>query len=171
MTITGVQVVARVALVVVAAVVVQVSVAVDFGVLGVRPEVLLWIVAAVAVVEGPRRGAVVGFSLGLLYDFYLLTPLGLTALVYLLVGYGTGGLQLALAAQTRWLRMASIGAATSVGVVLWVLVGQLFDATDATAAGAVRVALVAGTVNALAGAAAMRIATWMYAPERLVRST
>lgn len=170
MTVAHLQTFARVALVVLVAVVVQVSIAADFGIFGVRPEVLLWIVACVGVSWGPRRGAVVGFALGLLYDVYLQTPLGVTALVYLLVGYGIGALQLSLAAQTRWLRMVAIGAATALGVVLWVVVGGLFDAVDATVPSIARVALVAGAVNVLIGPPGVRVARWMYAPAAPVRA-
>lgn len=160
----------RCAGIVLVAAVLQVGVVSSLSLLGVRPELTLLLAVAAGVAAGPDRGAVVGFSLGLAYDLFLQTPLGLTALVYSLVAYGAGAVQLQMATQRRPARMLCVGAGTAVGIVGWVVAGRLLDAVGPTALTTVRVALVAGLVNAVAAVPATRLWRWVFAdvtPNRL----
>ena len=55
------------------------------------PELVLLVVVAVAMLEGPEAGAMVGFAGGLLQDLTnSLTPVGLSCLAFVLVGFGAG---------------------------------------------------------------------------------
>lgn len=54
------------------------------------PDVLLVVVVAFALVEGPLAGTLTGFASGLLLDLGADHELGRAALVYALVGYGAG---------------------------------------------------------------------------------
>jgi len=66
----------------------------DVRVRGVHPDLMLLVAVAGGIVAGPSAGAVLGFSVGLLTDLlFLETPLGLSAMVFCLVGYGVGLLQ------------------------------------------------------------------------------
>lgn len=151
------------------AVIAQVSVASSLSLFGVRPELTLLLAVAAGVSGGPDRGAVVGFALGLAYDLFLQSPLGLTALVYALVAYAAGSVQLQMAAHRRSSRMLFVGAGTIVGIVGWVLVARLVDAASPTFAALARVALVAGLINALAGLAATRLWAWVFATDGSTR--
>ena len=57
---------------------------------GGAPDLLLVLVVAFALAEGPRSGAVTGFVAGLLADLGADHELGRTALVLAVVGYSTG---------------------------------------------------------------------------------
>jgi rod shape-determining protein MreD len=60
---------------------------------GVVPDLVLVVVVAFALVEGPRSGTLTGFAAGLLADLGADHALGRLALVYALVGYLAGLLE------------------------------------------------------------------------------
>ena len=85
-------VVLRWTLVVVTAAVFQIGLAPDFPVVGIVPDLLLAVAMAAGVAAGPRRGAIIGFWCGLLFDLMRPGPLGLSALAYAVCAYGVGSL-------------------------------------------------------------------------------
>ena len=80
----------RLGVVVLVALVLQVCLFSRFSYEGARPDVMILVAIAAGLVAGAERGALVGFVAGLAYDVVLTTPLGLSALVYCLVGYAVG---------------------------------------------------------------------------------
>jgi rod shape-determining protein MreD len=58
--------------------------------LGVVPELMYLVTIVVAVLEGPREGALVGFIAGMAQDFLIPGPKGVTALTLTLLGYTMG---------------------------------------------------------------------------------
>lgn len=162
-------VLARAFAVVVVVLLVQVTVAGELRFAGVQAELLLGLAASAGVVAGPDRGAMVGFAAGLAYDTFLQSPIGLTALVYAAVAYATGVVQLQLASQTRRARMASVGLATTGGVVLWVGLAWVLDQAQVPALTLAKVAVVAGVVNAAWALAGTRLLAWVFAPDRVAR--
>ena len=68
----------------------QVTVAVDLGVLRGYPDLVCIAVVGAALVRGCEIGALAGFGAGLLLDALTGQPLGLSALVYCLVGFAAG---------------------------------------------------------------------------------
>ena len=158
-------VIGRTAGIVLLAAVIQVSAASSLSLFGVRPELSLLLAVAAGVAGGPDRGAVVGFFLGLSYDLFLQTPLGLTALVYALVAYGAGAIQLQMTSHRHPARMLFIGVGTMLGIIAWVIVGRLLDAVGPSVATTLRVAAVAGAVNAVVGLPATRLWSWVFAPQ------
>jgi rod shape-determining protein MreD len=64
--------------------------AAHFSFLGVTADVFVIVVVLVAVATGATKGLVFGFVAGLLADVAFLDPLGVHALMYLLIGYGVG---------------------------------------------------------------------------------
>ena len=80
------------AIVLIVVLVLQVELFSDTRLFDVMPELLLGTTVAAAWAAGAERGATVGFCAGLLYDLFLPTPLALTALTYVLIGYGVGTL-------------------------------------------------------------------------------
>jgi rod shape-determining protein MreD len=151
------------------AVILQVGVMSSLSLLGVRPELTLLLAVSAGLAGGPDRGAVVGFSLGLLYDLFLQTPLGMTALVHAVVAYAAGSVQLQMATHRRSGRMLFVGVGTALGVLGWVVAGSLLDAVTTTVGASLRVALVAGVVNAVAALPVTRLWAWVFAPDAPAR--
>jgi len=80
-------------LLVVLAVVLQATVLARLPLPGAAPDLVLTVVVAVGLVEGPRAGMLVGVAAGLLSDLAGDAELGRLALVHLVVGYLAGLLQ------------------------------------------------------------------------------
>jgi len=80
----------RVAAVVCVTVVVQEGILNGLVVGGAHPDAFLVLAVAAGLVAGPQTGAVIAFAVGLVADLFVLTPFGLSALVYVLVAFGVG---------------------------------------------------------------------------------
>jgi rod shape-determining protein MreD len=93
----------RMTLLIVMVVLVQVTLFPHLRIAGVVPDLGLVAALAVGYHDGPEAGATVGFCMGLGFDLFLDTPLGLYALAYALVGYGVGVIESGLLRSPRWL--------------------------------------------------------------------
>ena len=91
---------------------------------GGLPDLLLVLVVAFALVEGPRSGTVTGFVTGLLADLRADHELGRLALVYALVGYLAGLLQ-DDRPRSALLPVATVAAAAAGAVTVYALEGLL----------------------------------------------
>ncbi len=80
----------RLAVVLVAAVLLQTAVAPHLRLLGANPDFALIAVVCVALVKGSETGAVFGFLTGMLTAVALMEPFGLSAFVFVLVGFFAG---------------------------------------------------------------------------------
>ncbi|WP_018634856.1 rod shape-determining protein MreD [Parafrankia elaeagni] len=98
------------------AVVLQVSVVARLGAPLGRPDLVLVLLAVVALIEGPLLGAVLGFAVGLLADLLSSHVIGQTALVLCLVGYLTG-LVMNAAERSIAVPLAAVGAAAALGTL------------------------------------------------------
>jgi rod shape-determining protein MreD len=144
----------RIVAVLVAAVVVHRIVADVVTVGGTSPDTLLVVAAAAGLVGGPRRGAVIGFSAGLAADLFLLTPFGLAALVYCVVGYASGEFSGTVVRSARWIPLVAVSIAATLGQVLFAFAaatvgwGQLVSA---------KLPLAALTIGVLGGTLALAV--------------
>jgi rod shape-determining protein MreD len=84
---------ARVALLVIVAVVVQETVISQISIFGVNADVTPLVVMAIGLLTGSLPGAIVGFFCGLLVDTLLVQTLGITSLLYIVIGYWSGRLR------------------------------------------------------------------------------
>lgn len=151
----------RLALVVVAAVVLQTTVfSAGLRVFGVMPDLCLVLTIAVAYYQGPERGAAFGFAAGLAIDLFLSTPLGLSALSFALVGYGVAVLQSGLVRASRWIAPIMGGLGGLAGGTLFVCIGALAGQDHLLALRSVKVVLIAGAYDALLAFVAFPIARW-----------
>jgi rod shape-determining protein MreD len=57
---------------------------------GAHPDVMIVLPVTVGIVAGAEAGALIGFFSGVAADLLLPTPFGLSAFVFVLVGYGVG---------------------------------------------------------------------------------
>ncbi|MCU1375711.1 MAG: rod shape-determining protein MreD [Actinomycetia bacterium] len=91
----------------------------------VGADVMLLVAIASGVVAGPERGATMGFVAGLLADFFLQTPFGLSALTYCLVGWAVGSFQTRILHATWWIPVLTAAFATAAGVLLFAVLGAV----------------------------------------------
>lgn len=82
--------IARLVVILLVAVLLQSTVAAHIRILGADPDFALIIVVCVALLKGSEIGAVFGFLTGALVSVALMEPLGLSAFVFVLVGYFAG---------------------------------------------------------------------------------
>ena len=150
----------RTALVVLGAFVLQVCLFSHLTVFGVTADLMLLLAITAGLASGPERGAVVGFAAGLLIDVTLNTPLGLSALVYALVGYFVGGLQHAVLGSTWYTPVVVSAGASAVGVLLYAVFGLIVGQTEWLTPHTLVVALLVGVMNGLLSPLALRFMRW-----------
>lgn len=80
----------RLVLVALVAVVIQDAAISQITLFGVSADVMPLVVMSVGLLCGSMTGAVMGFGAGLLVDLLLVQTLGITSLLYLLIGYWSG---------------------------------------------------------------------------------
>lgn len=80
----------RLSVVLVTALVLQVALLDQVVVFGAHPDVMVLLPAAAGLAAGAQRGAVVGFAAGLVADLAVQLPYGISALAFVLVGFGAG---------------------------------------------------------------------------------
>jgi rod shape-determining protein MreD len=160
---------ARAVLVVVAALVLQISLVADLRVAGAVGDLMLVVVVAAGLTGGADRGATYGFAAGVAYDLVLDTPFGLSALTYALVGYAVGMAAAVLMRTSGWWPLAVAAAAGVVQAVLYTSLGNLigvaypFDEVPG-------IAFVLALVGALLIVPALRVLWWVHGhsePDRL----
>jgi rod shape-determining protein MreD len=115
------------AAVVVAAVLLQSTVLAELRLAGVRPDVLVLSVVAVAMASGPTSGAVFGFSAGLVADLLFDLPVGVSALVYTAVGFAVGTVRVYVTSYRPLVHLALAGAASLASVWCSGLLLRVFD--------------------------------------------
>jgi rod shape-determining protein MreD len=81
---------ARLGLILLMAVVVQVAILNGIVIAGAHADLFLALAIAAGLAGGPQRGAVMAFVTGLVADLFVPTPYGLSALCYVLVAFGVG---------------------------------------------------------------------------------
>jgi rod shape-determining protein MreD len=74
-------------------VVVQEAAISQISIFGTSAELSVLVVMAVGLIAGSVPGAVMGFAVGLLVDMVLVQTLGVTSLLYIIIGYGAGRLR------------------------------------------------------------------------------
>ena len=83
----------RIALLALIVVLVQIAAIAQISVFGATPDIVPLVVASVGLLAGPVPGALAGFGAGLLVDVALIQTLGVSSLVYVIVGHFAGRLR------------------------------------------------------------------------------
>lgn len=156
----------RTAAVILAALVLQVSLLSRFSYEGARPDVLLLLAVAAGFALGPERGAIVGFAAGMAFDVVLTTPLGLSALVYTLVGYGVGAASGGVIRAARWIGPAVVVAGSAAGVLLYAAIGAVLGEPTFEGPPLAAIVVVVAAVNAVLAPLAIRALTWARTDDR-----
>jgi rod shape-determining protein MreD len=137
----------------------QTSVLVRLRIFGVMPDFMLLIAVAAGITAGPTRGAGLGFAAGMVIDLFLPTPLGLSALVFTLVGYGVGVANTGVIRSAWYIPMLTAGGGSVAGVVLYAVAGSMLGERMLTGH-LVTIAVVVGVSNAVLAPVAVRLVSW-----------
>jgi rod shape-determining protein MreD len=111
----------RVAALCIVVVLFQIGVVSEVPIFGVNADLTPLLVAFVGLLCGSLLGAVTGFAVGLLVDLALLQTLGLTSLVFTLIGYWAGRLRELRDPQAALTPLLVGGAAAAAALVLYSL--------------------------------------------------
>lgn len=160
---------ARVSLLLVLALTFQLSVAARIEVLGVQGDVMLLVAVAAGLATGADRGATLGFVAGLSFDLLLQSPFGLSALTYAIVAYVAGSLQDSVLRAAWWIPVVTAASASALGVILYGVFGTVVG-EDLLEMSLLRIALVVGTLNALAAPVVLRAVRWATGTSDSVRA-
>ncbi|HWX75752.1 MAG TPA: rod shape-determining protein MreD [Solirubrobacteraceae bacterium] len=112
----------RIALVSVAIVFFQIGVVSEVPVFGISADLSPLLVAFVGLMCGSMLGAVTGFAVGLLVDLALVQTLGVTSLIFTLIGYWAGRLRELRDPQAALVPLLVGAAGTAVSLVGYSLV-------------------------------------------------
>jgi len=149
--------------------VVELTVLDRLRVFGAVPDIMLLLAVVAGIVGGPRVGALFGFAAGIVLDLFLETPMGLSALVFCLVGYAVGNLQGGVLRAAWWIPIATTLVASVAGVLFYALVATVVGEPGLVTPRLLVAAAVVGVFNALVAPLALRLVRWSlsgYEPER-----
>jgi len=113
--------VARLAVMLLIAILLQTALAPHLRLLGAYPDFALIVVVCVALVKGSETGAVFGFLTGFVSAIALMEPFGLSAFVFVLVGYLAGRYAETADLSAGFAPLLSVFAATLVANVLFAM--------------------------------------------------
>jgi rod shape-determining protein MreD len=130
---------------------------------GLPNDIVLLLPVAAALVGGSERGALVGFVAGLLADLFLQTPLGLSALAYSLVGFGTGVLQSGVIRASWWIAPVTAFIGSAAGIVLYAVIGATVGQSHLVGPDLPWVALSVALVNVPVSVLVVRAMGWALA--------
>ena len=112
----------RLAVLIVVTAIVQVSFLNGLLIGGAHPDLFLLVAIVAGLTAGPQRGAVIAF----VADLFVLTPFGLSSLVYVLVAFGVGEAASLPSGRAPYsFRMLMAAAGGIVGVLLFSGIGAL----------------------------------------------
>lgn len=155
----------RAPLLVATALVLHTTVLVRLRPAGVAPDLMLLLAVAGGIAGGAVRGGILGFFSGMAIDLFLETPLGLSALVFCLVGYAVGTAQAAILRTAWWIPVVTALVASAAGEVVYALVGTVVGGQGLLTA---RLALVVGVVsvvNAVLAVLVVPLVGWALADQ------
>jgi rod shape-determining protein MreD len=160
----------RITLVLFSAAVLQRGLFSQLRVAGVSLDVFLLIAIAAGMMLGPERGAILGFFAGLTLDLLVQTPLGLSALVYCLVGYGMGRLQGTVLRANRLWPLVLVAASSAAAIALYAVVAEVLGQSNAISAHLPVTMLVVAIGNAILYPLARRVVRWSWPVEPSLRA-
>lgn len=134
---------------------------------GVAAELPLGLAIAAGLTGGVERGGLFGFIFGFIVDLFLFTPIGLSALVFGVIGWVAGHVFMDRIEESPMLSALTIGVGTAVGLLSYVGVGIALGETSLQESPIGRIVLIASLMNAVAAFALMLASNWMWASDPL----
>jgi rod shape-determining protein MreD len=134
---------------------------------GVIVDLVIGFVIAAGVAGGPEKGALAGFVLGLMFDLLLVTPFGLSALVFGLAGFAIGYVKISITVeQTWWMTCLFTFLGSAGAIVLYAVGGTLIGQEGWVRWNVLRSALVVGLVNGALAIPMAKVMRWTLRIER-----
>lgn len=82
---------------------------------GVIIQIVMAFAAAAGAAGGPERGAITGFTVGIMFDLAIGTPLGSSAITMGIAGYVAGWVDLIRIETTWWMAALFVGVGAGIG--------------------------------------------------------
>lgn len=136
-------------LVIPTALLLQTTVFSEIQLFGAKPQLLYLITIVIAMREGPRDGAIVGFVGGMAQDFLLNQPKGITALTLTLLGYAIGMARQYIVSTSPLLPTILVAAGTFSATLFYAVVRFLLGQPNLGIGFAARTAFLAGLYGAI----------------------
>ena len=138
----------KLAIVSVAAVVIQLTLFVEVRIAGVAPELLAMLGVLLAFYAGIERGPILAVAAGLLWDIYLPTPLGVAAVTFAIVAFSVASLEEGLFHDSVAQLTVIVGLGSVASVVGYALIGEVVGQRGLIDVEMLRVAAIVGLINA-----------------------
>ena len=127
---------------------------------GVAPELPALVAVMSGLLAGVARGCVVAFCMGLMWDLYLPTPLGLAAVSFALVAHALAAITEDLFHDTRTQMVALVFVGTAAAVTAHAVLGELLGQRGLLGESLPRIVLVASASNAVLALALAPVMRW-----------
>ncbi len=124
----------RIALIAFVAVVIQAAAVSQISIFGVSADITPLVVMSIGLLCGPLEGAIAGFAIGLLVDMALVQTIGVTSLLYIVIGYWCGRLR-ELRDPSHGLVPLGLGAAATLVAGLGMAIMQFLLGVDSPVSG------------------------------------
>jgi rod shape-determining protein MreD len=146
----------------------QTTLCADMKPFGETVDLMLLASAASGIVGGSQYGALAGFMFGVAFDLVLVTPFGVSPLVYGLIGFVAGYSQ-GLTFQLTWyMQSGLIAIASALGVVGLEIVQEVIGPRVPFTSRIVQTALVVGIANGLLAPLALPLQRWCLGIKRVI---
>jgi rod shape-determining protein MreD len=129
----------------------------------VKSDLMVLLVIATASRVGPEAGAVYGFATGLMYDFALSTPFGLSALTYTLVGRLVGDVARRMLRAAWWVPYLIVVVGSFASAMLYAALGQFFELETPPWSRVLVISGVVAGVNLIIAPVAIAVTRWVFA--------
>lgn len=140
---------AGIPLLILASLIIQTTVMPHLSLFSVMPDLILVVVICVALVQGPSAGALAGFAGGLLRDFQLNAPTGLSALAYLSVGYAVGAIRPYVQSTSVTIPLMGVFFGTAAGTAFYIGLSVLLGVPAEPVGRLVQVVVLTSVYNTL----------------------
>jgi rod shape-determining protein MreD len=147
---------------------IQTTLCADMKVFGVTADLMLLGATASGVAGGPQSGALAGFVFGIMFDLVLVTPFGISPLVYGLAGFLAGYAQSLTVDPTWYLSTVFVAGASAAGVVGLALTRQFVGTEAQIQSSLIRSAVVVGVVNGVIAPLALPVQRWCLGIRRVI---
>lgn len=154
---------ARMALLVVTVLLVQLTLLTHVRVFGVMPDAMLLLAIAAGLTGGPVVGSVVGFCSGMAIDLFLQSPMGLSALVFSIVGYVVGMAEASILRTAWWISLVTVFVASAAAEILFAMVGAVLGERQMVSSRLVVIVIVVAVTNAVLAIVVIRLVQWAMA--------
>ena len=154
----------RIAIVLVALLELQLHIVDGISIRGYHPLILFLIPIGAALEGDGSRAAIAGFITGLVFDLFLETPLGLSGLVFAIVGYGVASFERGVIRADRWLQPAVAGVASAAGVVGIGMAAAIFGQPEYFRLSLIGSVVMVGVFNAIIATPVIRAVRWALGP-------